>query len=316
MSSEPSRLDRARELAESSLPLAVVPMIASLLSVGRIERVLAADPGFGVSFALPTGLPTLWTFTDVPGGSVGGPVVPDFGNAAVVIVGLAVTAALEAGFLGSLVARTNGRRIDRDRFLLNVGRFGVRMIAVRLVTFTAVALIVLLGGVFLPLAVVGAIAVSYGCYGWPYVVVVRDESALDALGITLALARNGGAYLAFAVAHVVGAAIVSLPVSLLVRNGGLIGILLAAGVTALPALFAAAYGVLLFRGLSDPEAGRVTGERPSRGGTASSERGPTGEYGATDDESGDGVTDANDPTDDDSESDGRRRGDDDSRSND
>lgn len=254
MSDSPSKLVRARRLAESSLALAVVPLVASFLAVGKLQRALDADPGFGLSTALPAALPTLWTYTGSFGdglqfttvaGAVSAALTP--ANAVVVLVGTAVFAALEAGFLGSVAARVAGEPVRLDRFLLAVRRFGRRMIVVRLVGVFVVVLLGLLAELLGPAVVLVGLLVAYALYGWPYVLVVRDDPAFDALGVTLVLAREGGIYLRFAVLHALFAAGLSVPLTVLVRNGGPLGVSVAGVAASLPALVVAFYGVLTFR---------------------------------------------------------------------
>ncbi|MEF8851753.1 MAG: hypothetical protein V5A28_04925 [Haloarculaceae archaeon] len=64
-------------------------------------------------------------------------------------------------------------------------------------------------------------------------------------------ATDGGAYARFGLGHLLTGVVASLGLSLLARNGGVPGITLGAAVVALPAVFVASYGVVLFRDLGD-----------------------------------------------------------------
>lgn len=95
-----SPFERVLQETQESITYAVVPALASLLSVSKVASALAGGPGGGITFPFPTGLPTLWTYVSLPGGpsglSLGGPVaattfLPLF------VVGLVLTSALEAG---------------------------------------------------------------------------------------------------------------------------------------------------------------------------------------------------------------------------
>lgn len=252
----PSRFDRAVDFTGAALVLAWVPVVASLLSLTKIARILNAGPGGGIAFPLPTGLPTLWTYVSMPNGpgagSVGGPLsvvafVPLF------LVGLLVTSALEAGFLGALWDRIGD---DPGGFVANVERFTLRMLGVNLlraaIVFAAVPLLVVP-----PLAIVVLLAAMYLLYGLPFEIVVRDDSFTSALDTTVSHALDGGSYVAFGGAHLVAGAVASVVLSLLVRNGGLAGILVGALVVAVPAVFVANYGLLVFHELN------TTGPRPA-----------------------------------------------------
>jgi len=249
----PSRLDTAMAATRRNVVLAAVPVVATLLSGSKILRVLAAGPGGGLTFPLPTGLPTLWTYVALPsaagsGPSIGGPLavttfLPLF------LVGLVLTAALEAGFLGSIEARlTNGE----PSFVANVGRYTGRMIGVNLVRAAIVFVAFPLLLVAPILAVVAIVVLSYLVYGLPYEVVVGDRSVTAALSATVSHARAGGDYATFGVAHLLGGAAASLVLTGVVRTAGWPGILFGTAVVAVPAVFVAVYGVLTFRAVNDP----------------------------------------------------------------
>lgn len=245
----PSTYARARELTIESLPVAVVPALASLAAIGEIRRAVESPPGGGVTFPLPTGLATLWTYTDVPGGpgTVAGSLSVSPSGVAAAAVGVVFAGALEAGFLGTLDGRIDGDPITLDRFALAVRRFGVRLIGVQVVRLLAVVAVVFVGQLFVPLAFLGSLAVGYLLYGWPFVVVVRDESLTDTLGVTLGLATESRSYVWFAVGHLVCGALASVPLTGLVRNTGLAGVVIGIAVVAVPAVFVGCYGLLVFR---------------------------------------------------------------------
>lgn len=253
----PSRLDRAVDVALGSPRLAVVPAAASLLSVSDVARALRAGGGGGVTFPFPTGLPTLWTYVSLPGGTGGTAVSGPFSVAVFVplfLVGLVVTSALEAGLLGAIEGRLDG---DRPAFTDGVRRFTLRIVGVNLIRFGVVlAALPLL--VVPPLAVLAVIALSYLVYGLPFEVVVRDAALGTALEATVARARTGGEYAAFGLAHLAAGALASLVLSGVVRNLGLVGVVLGSAVVAVPSVVVAAYGLLLFREFD----GSSDGERP------------------------------------------------------
>ncbi|MFC4541034.1 hypothetical protein ACFO5R_03710 [Halosolutus amylolyticus] len=68
----PWHVSRVTDRIDAILPLALVPLLTSLLQVGNVQRAL--DPGSGVSinveFAFPSPLLDLWTFADPPPPSV------------------------------------------------------------------------------------------------------------------------------------------------------------------------------------------------------------------------------------------------------
>ena len=253
----PSRFDHALDITRDSIGLATVPVAATLLSGSKIARTLAAGPGGGVTFPLPTGLPTLWSFVSVPSatdpGSAGGPLsvvafIPLF------VAGLLITAALEAGFLGSL-----SRRIDREpiAFVKDVKRFAFRMVGVNLlraaIVFAVSPLVVVP-----PLAIVIVLGLIYLVYGLPFEIVVNDAEFIEALESTVAHALDGGLYAAFGIGHLIVGAIASVFLTSLVRNGGILGIVIATLVIAVPAVFIATYGLLVIRDLTVADTGKAS----------------------------------------------------------
>lgn len=241
-------IDRVLQETRYSIAYATVPALASLLSVSKVARALAGDPGGGVTFPFPTGLPTLWTYVSLPGGpggvSFGGPLsvvafVPLF------IVGLLLTSALEAGFLGTLYGRIQGTDPD---FLESIQAFLLRMVGVNLVRAAAV-FVALPFLVFPPAAFAVVIVLMYLIYGLPFEIVVRDIDVVMAIEATVSKALDGGPYARFGLYHLVGGAVGSVVLTVLVRNFGMFGILAGTALVAVPALFVAIYGLFVFRDL-------------------------------------------------------------------
>jgi len=248
----PSRYERTAAVAQRSLPLAVVPFVASLVSLSKVQQALSAGGG-GITFPFPSGLPTLWTYVSLPG--VTGPGVATTASPAALLAvvplflaGLLVTSALEAGFLGAL----DGRFGDGERgFGAGVAQFGLRMVGVNLVR-AAVVLVALPFVIVPPLilfALLAVIVLGYLTYGLPFVVVTQDVGLLTALERTIGHATDGGGYATFGLGHLVAGAVASIALSILARNGGLPGIVVGAALVAVPAVFVATYGLFVFRDL-------------------------------------------------------------------
>lgn len=253
MSVRPStHLAGAIDLTRTTLPLAVVPALASLLEFSKVAAMAAPRGGLGVTVPLPTGLPTLWTFVNAtPLG--GGAVAPAMAGAAgtwlpLFLVGLVFTAALEAGFLGVLVARSADRYA---RFLDSSATYFARMLGINLLT-----LLVFVVGlpllVFPPLAFAFVLVAGYLLYGLPFVVVIEDATVLEAVGVSIGYALDGGEYLAYAVGYLAVGTVGSVVLTAMVYNFGLVGILVGAVIVAVPALFVTAFGVVVFRSLRRP----------------------------------------------------------------
>jgi hypothetical protein len=174
------------------------------------------------------------------------------------VFGLVVTSALEAGFLGALDGRLDGRPPD---FVGGVRTFTVRVLGVNLVRL-GVVLVALPLLVVPPVAVLAVLALSYLLYGLPFEVVARDADVSSAIAATVGRAGEGGDYAVFGLGHLVAGAVASLVLSGFVRSAGLPGVAIGAVLTAVPAVFVAAYGLLLFGEYG--EGGGVSPTGPNR----------------------------------------------------
>ena len=245
----PSRSERAAEITSESMRLAVVPAAATLLSLSKVARALAAGGGGGATFPFPSGLPTLWTYVSLPNGP-GGPGGAAAGGPLSVVaflplflVGLLVTSALEAGFLGALLHRVDD---EPPAFVESVQRFTLRMVGVNLVR-VATVLAALPFLVFPPLALAVVVVLSYLVYGLPFELVVSDAPLGAALASTVERALDGGGYASFGFAHLLVGSVASFFLTGFVRNTGIFGVVLGAAIVAVPAVFVATYGLLVFR---------------------------------------------------------------------
>lgn len=247
----PSRYDRAVDVTTHSIDLAVIPILATLLSFSEIARMLAAGRGGGATFPFPQGLPTLWTYVSVPsgsatGGTISGP-LPIVTFVPLFILGVVVTSALEAGFLGALWKRVND---ERGLFVDGVRQFTPRIVGVNLIRF-AIILVALPLITIPPLAIVLVIVLSYFVYGLPFEIVVTDVGLGTALASTIEYGAEGGAYAMFGMFHLLIGGSASFVLTGITRNGGMPGIILGTLFVAGPAVFAAAYGLLLFKDLNE-----------------------------------------------------------------
>ncbi len=218
----------------ANLPLALVPLLSSLLAPENVRRVLAAeDLNFGIAFRFPAALPDLWSFVSLPSQPAGVHVSPTVWLLPVVIP---LHAALVAGLVGSA---SQAIRTGRYDFSQNVRRHFVPVLVfvalVRAVGFGAVTLTAL-APPFVLLTVPLFLLLSYLFYATPYLLVVADDSVGDALARSYDWAVAGGPYLSYAGGYLLTVAAVSAFVSAFVVNLGVVGIGVGAVVTAPVAL--------------------------------------------------------------------------------
>lgn len=252
---------RARERPE----LGVVPVVASLLDVSAITAVLAWD-GFhtGIQFRFPTAVVDLWTMTNT---NFGSGVTVDAGVHPVAVLVLAlIEGLLAAGYLGSIDALLDG---DRVSFLEGVAAYGPALVAYN-VLFVAATSALLLGlasispvlafFVGAPVLFVG----MYLLYATPFLVVVRDCSLAEAVGTSVDYATDGGAYFRYGAGFFAGVAGLSVVVTTVVVNLGVVGIGVGLAVAATLGLSASVATVGFVRRL---DAGGFA-QNPENGGPA------------------------------------------------
>lgn len=227
-------------------PLAIVPVVLSLLDVDAIRNVLAYDGlHVGLKFGIPVPAVDLWSVVDPPdAGAAGGSnyhweagttdllAVADGAAAAdalafavgSALVGLLIEAVLVAGYLGGI---REYLATGRYGFAANVRRYAVSLVALYLLGFAAflAALPALLA--VPPLIVPGVLGFSvviYLLWATPYLLVVRDCSLPEALVGSYRLAAAGGPHFRFTLTYLATILVLSVPASLVVANGGAIGL--------------------------------------------------------------------------------------------
>lgn len=279
--------------AAGALPLALVPLLLSLLQIDNVSKVATfRGVRFGLRLGIPSPVVSLWQFVSVPkqGATVetGLPVplshepslLPAVGVVAVVLVVAplyaAFTAALTAGYLGSV---KQALATGEYEFGAAVRRHFLPLFVyelLHLVLGLALALPFLVFGLsgfgvgaiaLVVLAIPVLLALNYVFYAAPFLVVLRDTGLLPALRGSYVLAVEGGPYLRFAAAYcgtVVGLSLVATPV---VVGLGIVGVVLGA-VAVAPFSLALAFATMRFVADVDPRSpdfGPWPGASPSTG---------------------------------------------------
>ncbi|WP_323674245.1 hypothetical protein [Halorubellus sp. PRR65] len=255
MVSLPEYVQAAWGRVRSDALLLALPVVGTALQFENALRVLRAGPGGGVTFSFPTGFATLWSFVNVP--------TPEgvFVRPVAFVVGMLVNAALTAVYVPRVVERVRpGRgetRVDAALSRYFAPLFGIAL-ALAAVGLVLVAAALALG----PLVVLAfplVLALGYALYAAPFLVVVEDRDAVDALSRSVDLATDGGAYASFGGQYLLLAALVSLPASTVVRAGVLtiaLATVLAAPLAAATTGATAAFVVDLVDGRFDRGSGR------------------------------------------------------------
>ncbi|UPW00160.1 hypothetical protein M0R88_16805 [Halorussus gelatinilyticus] len=294
-----TRLANGWERAMDDLPLAVVPLVSSLLAADNIRRVRAAEGvNFGITFPFPPALTDLWTFVNVPSGGPGVHVSPGL---AFLPVRILVEAVLVAGLLGSVGALLRTGRYDfadaaRRYFAPMLGYVAlVHLVTLSTVVFTVVSPLLLV--FLLPVLLV----LKYLFYATAYLVVVADESLGDALARSYRWATAGGPYFSYAAGFLLFAALLSVVTSAVVVNLGVLGVVVGAVATA-PVALALTFATTEFvADLDARERGESGGFGGDDGGVGGGGRGGHDRFEPADEF--DTATDRFDPTDDDPASD-------------
>jgi hypothetical protein len=278
------RVEHGWQRTLEHLPLAVVPVVSSLLAVDNVRRVLEhRGAHFGLTFRFPTALPDLWTFVSVPNQGPGVHVSPSVFLLPVLIV---VQSVLVPGLLGSVHEILQTGEYD---FPANAKRYFAPVLVyealVGVVSFTAFGVAVATGPLVL-LLVPAFLVLSYLFYATPYLLIVADDSVGEALGRSYEWALAGGPYFAYGVGYLLFVAVLSVFGTAVVVNLGAVGVLLGAAVSA-PVGLALTFATTGFvADLADDASVTGSAGTADGGGTASSADG----IGSSEDDSSDDAT--------------------------
>jgi hypothetical protein len=256
MVSLPAYVRRAWPAVRSDAVLLALPLVGTALQFENALRVLRAGPGGGVSFSFPTGFATLWTFVNVPTpeGVVVRPVAFAFG--------LIAQAALTAVYVPRVVERVRPGR-GESRIGPALSRYFPPLFGLALALAGVGVVLVLAGlalGPLVLLAIPLVLAVGYALYAAPFLVVVEDRGAVDAISRSVDLAADGGAYASYGGQYLLLVAVVSIPLSTVVRTSA-VAVLLAA-VLAAPLAAVATGATAAF--VVDLVDGQVSDDRTTR----------------------------------------------------
>jgi len=218
--------NRARD---DLLPLAVVPAIAALANVGEFRSVAAgSDLHFGVTFGFPFPIADLWTFVETPTDPY---LDPGIGLAVGVVVGSVLLGVVSSAYVGSiheyLTTGTWNARANAEAY---AGRF----VGYYLLVFGGAFLVVSGlagssgGGSLVALGFLALLVLGYLFYATPFLFVVEDAGLGEAFARSAGLAVDGGDYLAFFAKYALAVGVVSVPVTAVVVNGGVVAATVAA----------------------------------------------------------------------------------------
>lgn len=249
---------------------ALIPLCLGALNTQHVGNVLQSRSDFhaGISFGMPIPVTDGWAFvsTPTPGGGV------QIGPSATLGVALfalevVLQGVLLAGYLGGLTRALRGEAtgfVDATReYWLSFLGFALVLLAL----FVPPVLLAL-GPVSLRGLVVFWLLVfvvgGYLLYAAPYLVVLHDVDLRRALGWSVSLATDGGAYLRFAVGYALVVVLVSVPATLVVTNLSVVGVLVGVvGLAPLGLVFDTT--TLVFVGdLTDAEGFGGADDRPHR----------------------------------------------------
>lgn len=209
---------------------ALVPLLLATLNGQKIGDVLGSrqDLHVGITFGSPIPVTDAWAFvsTPTPGGGVTvGPTA--VAGIALFAFGIVLQGVLLAGYLGGLTRGLRGRApafgaAVREYWLSFLG-FAVVLLAM----FLPPALISLASrslGLLVVLWLVVFVVAGYLLYAAPYLVVLHDVGLRRALGWSVSLATDGGAYLRYAVGYALVVLLLSIPATLVVVNLSVFGV--------------------------------------------------------------------------------------------
>lgn len=223
-------LSRSWGRSNKRLDLAVVPVLNALVQVSNFEKLAQFDGiHFGLKFPVPAPIMGVWSFTSLPNPGGGGD-VQVFGPLWALPLFVVFEAVLMAGYVGSLddVLTSDGFDFPGSvrEYFLPMLVYNVLGTALLLGLFA----FVLAGGGFLLVLIAFPLffALVYFFWAAPFLVVIEDRGVIDALSASYDLGTGGGEYFEYFWKHVGVGAVVSLPITGLVVNTGVVGAALGA----------------------------------------------------------------------------------------
>ncbi len=200
-----------------------VPVVMSLLNYEKVLEALNVEGfHFGIQFPLPEPTPTLWSLVSLPAKASG---------AVFSLEGITFTALfillgsyLEAGYIGSIRDEVLMRESD---FLKNAGRDFPEFLKFNAMLYAVMMFLILTVMVspFMALsAFLGLLIFLYAIYGTPFLISIYNLSFMDALAESLNMAKNGGEYLSYAINYLAVGTLISIPLTLIVTNMGIAGL--------------------------------------------------------------------------------------------
>ncbi|ASJ03901.1 hypothetical protein A3L01_00395 [Thermococcus barossii] len=202
-----------------------VPVILSLIDYGKVIGVLNLEgPHVGIRFPLPEPTPTLWSFVSLPANAAGSSFSPQtlFVMALFILLG----SYLEAGYVGSI---RDAVKMTGGSFLDNAGRDFFEFLQFNLMLYAVMVILIvpLMAMPFMFLLAFPAFLIFlYAIYGVPFLISVQRLEFRDALAESIHLAKRGGEYLDYALKYLAIGALISLPLTLVVTNMGLPGLVI------------------------------------------------------------------------------------------
>ncbi|NJE05812.1 hypothetical protein E3E36_06575 [Thermococcus sp. M36] len=201
-----------------------MPVVMSLMDYGKVIGALNVEgPHFGIQFPLPESVPTLWSFVSLPAKASGVAFSPEGITFMVLLILLG--SYLEAGYVGSIRDEVLMRE---SSFLKNAGRDFPEFLKFNAILYAVMMLLILtvLASPFMfLLAFLGLIIFLYAVYGTPFLISIDGLGFMDALVESLRLAKKGGEYLDYALKYLALGAFISVPLTLIVTNTGVPGLI-------------------------------------------------------------------------------------------
>lgn len=236
MPSFTTRLADGWERALEHLPLAVVPLITTLLNTEKVGAVLTGD-GFhlGLKLGTPISVVDLWTFVDPPSQGVAvDPGVPLVGLPLALVVvpfAIVVQAGLAAGYFGSI---DEAMATGSYNFADSVAKYFMPFLLLTILPLVLFIPLAVLGvggglGILLPVVVLLIpliLVLTYLFYATPYLIVLRETDLLTAAKTSYELAIEGGPYVSYLVGFALFVLVVSPFASLLVVNVPVFGLVI------------------------------------------------------------------------------------------
>ena len=235
-----------KKILSKMLWLILFNILLSLLGLNEIVKILAfRGVHYGLKITLPKSIPVLWDFVSLPT-KVNVNLLPlPFS----LILGYIITvfsSFIIGGYLGVILREAQGA--GGEGFLDHSKRYFKEILCYNLLWYTLMVLLVVFAKITIPLLAIPLILlyfiIYYFIYATPFIIVSQNLDFKGALSLSIEVAKKRE-FLVYTLTYALIVLFLSIPFTILVVNGKIVGIIVGLIASSIPSLWLSASTMLL-----------------------------------------------------------------------